>query len=170
MDEATMSLFPDHTLNTQAGDWRLISIGDGPLGYDECGFVNEFSKPLGENGIGLFYLSTFSSDYILVNCQDFERAVACLEESARVIAATSSSSPPMSPTEPAPSLTKGGQGHRSRRQYHRHSHDSSSLRSIDTSSLSSTSSDVEPTELSPVSTTSESSDMDKAAEETEAAN
>ncbi|KAF9996280.1 GATS protein-like 3 [Entomortierella chlamydospora] len=170
MDEATMSLFPDHTLNTQAGDWRLISIGDGPLGYDECGFVNEFSKPLGENGIGLFYLSTFSSDYILVNCQDFERAVACLEESARVIAAASSSSPPMSPTEPAPSLTKGGQGHRSRRHYHRHSHDSSSLRSIDTSSLSSTSSDVEPTELSPVSTTSESSDMDKAAEETEAGN
>ncbi|KAF9352495.1 Cytosolic arginine sensor for mTORC1 subunit 2 [Mortierella sp. AD094] len=173
MDEATMSLFPDHTLNTQAGDWRLISIGDGPLGYDECGFVNEFSKPLGENGIGLFYLSSFSSDYILVNGQDFERTVACLEESAKIIAAASSSSPPMSPTEPAPSLTKGGQSHHSRHHYHHHhhhnhDHDSKSLRSIDTSSLSGTSSDVEPTELSPVSTTADSSDVDKVDEEAEA--
>ncbi|KAF9101507.1 GATS protein-like 3 [Mortierella sp. AM989] len=157
MDTATMSLFPDHTLNTQAGDWRLISIGDGPLGYDECGIVNEFSKPLGENGVGLFYLSTFSSDYILVNSQDFERAVACLEESAKAITAASSLSPPMSPTEPTSSLTNEG--------HYRHSHDSKSLRSIDTSSLSGASSDGEPTELSPVSTTTDFCDVNKGDEE-----
>ncbi|KAF9280003.1 GATS protein-like 3 [Linnemannia elongata] len=84
MDDATMSLFPDHTLNTHAGDWRLIAIGDGPLGFDECGIVSEFSKPLTENGIGLFYLSTFSSDYIMVNDQDFELAVTCLHKTAKV--------------------------------------------------------------------------------------
>lgn len=86
MDDATMSLFPDHTLNTHAGDWRLISIGDGPLGFDECGIVSEFSRPLSENGIGLFYLSTFSSDYLMVNDQDFDQAVSCLEETARIVA------------------------------------------------------------------------------------
>ncbi|KAG0349015.1 GATS protein-like 3 [Podila minutissima] len=86
MDDATLSLFPDHTLNTHAGDWRLISIGDGPLGFDECGIVSEFSRPLSENGIGLFYLSTFSSDYLMVNDQDFDQAVSCLEETARVAA------------------------------------------------------------------------------------
>lgn len=86
MDDATLSLFPDHTLNTHAGDWRLISIGDGPLGFDECGIVSEFSRPLSENGIGLFYLSTFSSDYIMVNDQDFDQAVSCLEETARIAA------------------------------------------------------------------------------------
>ncbi|KAF9339697.1 Cytosolic arginine sensor for mTORC1 subunit 2 [Linnemannia elongata] len=87
MDDATMSLFPDHTLNTQEGDWRLIAIGDGPLGFDECGIVSEFSRPLSESGIGLFYLSTFSSDYIMVNDQDFEQAVACLEETSRSVLA-----------------------------------------------------------------------------------
>lgn len=86
MDDATMSLFPDHTLNTHAGDWRLISIGDGPLGFDECGIVSEFSRPLSEHGIGLFYLSTFSSDYLMVNDQDFDQAVSCLEETARIAA------------------------------------------------------------------------------------
>ncbi|KAF9358779.1 Cytosolic arginine sensor for mTORC1 subunit 2 [Mortierella sp. AD094] len=84
MDDATMSLFPEHSLNTHAGDWRLIAIGDGPLGFDECGIVSEFSRPLSENGIGLFYLSTFNSDYIMVSDQDFEQAVACLRETARV--------------------------------------------------------------------------------------
>ncbi|KAF9184667.1 Cytosolic arginine sensor for mTORC1 subunit 2 [Haplosporangium sp. Z 767] len=83
MDDATMNLFPDHTLNTHAGDWRLIAIGEGPLGFDECGIVSEFSRPLTENGISLFYLSTFSSDYIMVNDHDFEQAVACLHETAR---------------------------------------------------------------------------------------
>ncbi|KAI1315484.1 GATS protein-like 3 [Mortierella claussenii] len=85
MDDATLSLFPEHTLNTHAGDWRLIAIGDGPLGFDECGIVSEFSKPLSENGIGLFYLSTFNSDYIMVNEQDFEKAVACLHETAKEV-------------------------------------------------------------------------------------
>ncbi|KAF8975088.1 GATS protein-like 3, partial [Entomortierella lignicola] len=161
MDSDTMSLFPDHTLNTQAGDWRLISIGDGPLGYDECGFFNEFSKPLSENGIGLFYLSTFSSDYILVNGQDFERTVECLKESAKAVAAASSASPLTSPIEPSPStITKEGQSHHCR-HYHRHNHDSKALRYIDTSSLSGNSSDGEPTELSPVSTTSDSSNVEK---------
>ena len=84
MDDATMSLFPDHTLNSHAGDWRLIAIGDGPLGFDECGIVSEFSQPLAANGIGLFYLSTFSSDYIMVNDQDFELAVTCLHKTAKV--------------------------------------------------------------------------------------
>ncbi|KAF9160812.1 Cytosolic arginine sensor for mTORC1 subunit 2 [Mortierella sp. AD011] len=83
MDDATMNLFPENSLNTHAGDWRLIAIGDGPLGFDECGIVSEFSRLLSENGIGLFYLSTFCSDYIMVSDQDFEQAVACLRETAR---------------------------------------------------------------------------------------
>lgn len=127
MDAATMSLFPDHTLNTQAGSWRLISIGDGPLGFNACGIVSEYSRPLSEMEIGLFYLSTFSSDYIMVNDHDFERAVACLEQAAQA----------SDPQQLRPQDTK-------------------SVRSIDTSSLSGAGSDVEPAELSPVSTTSDS--------------
>ncbi|KAF9959831.1 GATS protein-like 3 [Modicella reniformis] len=84
MDDTTMGLFPDHSLNTHAGDWRLIAIGDGPLGFDECGIVSDFSWPLSESGINLFYLSTFNSDYIMVSEHDFERAVARLHETAKI--------------------------------------------------------------------------------------
>lgn len=83
MDEETLSRFPDNSLNTQAGSWRLIAIGDGPLGFDECGIVSEFSRPLSEHEIQLFYLSTFHSDYIMVNDQDFEDAVKYLEQTAK---------------------------------------------------------------------------------------
>ncbi|KAG0335774.1 GATS protein-like 3 [Podila humilis] len=83
MDEDTLSRFPDNSLNTQAGSWRLISIGDGPLGFDECGIVSEFSTPLSEHEISLFYLSTFHSDYILVNDHDFDESVSYLEQTAK---------------------------------------------------------------------------------------
>ncbi|KAF9325154.1 GATS protein-like 3 [Podila minutissima] len=83
MDEETLLRFPDNSLNTQAGSWRLIAIGDGPLGFDECGIVSEFSRPLSEHGIQLFYLSTFHSDYIMVNDQDFEDAVMYLQQTAK---------------------------------------------------------------------------------------
>lgn len=108
MDDATMGLFPDHTLNTHAGDWRLIAIGDGPLGFDECGIVSEFSRPLTENGIGLFYLSTFSSDYIMVNDQDFEQAVAYLHKTASVISHVVP--PSTSATVQGTTTLKGGGG------------------------------------------------------------
>ncbi|KAF9436776.1 GATS protein-like 3 [Entomortierella beljakovae] len=85
MDDVTMSLFPEHTLNTHEGDWRLISIGEGPLGFDECGIVSEFSLPLCDSKISLFYLSTFCSDYIMVSDEDFEQALACLCKTANVI-------------------------------------------------------------------------------------
>ncbi|KAI9240737.1 MAG: ACT domain-containing protein [Podila humilis] len=83
MDEETLSRFPDNSLNTQAGSWRLIAIGDGPLGFDECGIVSEFSRPLSEHEIQLFYLSTFHSDYIMVSDHDFEDAVKYLEQTAK---------------------------------------------------------------------------------------
>lgn len=149
MDEATMSLFPDNTLNTQAGDWRLIAIGDGPLGFDECGIVSAFSRPLGEKGIGLFYLSTFNSDYIMVNDQDFEQAVAILEETAAAAVAAAATVMSGSEDEEGPAATLSGTGSGAGRR-------KGSIQSIDTSVSSSSSPSHgpdDPSEASPVSTT-----------------
>ncbi|KAG0302649.1 GATS protein-like 3 [Linnemannia gamsii] len=161
MDDATMSLFPDHTLNTQEGDWRLIAIGDGPLGFDECGIVSEFSRPLSESGIGLFYLSTFSSDYIMVNDQDFEQAVACLEETSRSVNLVNNEleSPEGDDNEVLRSGSRNG-AHFLRGQ--RLAKKGGSVHSIDTASLSGISSDVDPGELSPVSTNADTHEDNKA--------
>ncbi|KAF9907566.1 GATS protein-like 3 [Linnemannia zychae] len=168
MDDATMSLFPDHTLNTQEGDWRLIAIGDGPLGFDECGIVSEFSRPLSESGIGLFYLSTFSSDYIMVNDQDFERAVACLEETS--LSAFARDELADSPeggegaSEGNEHVHRNGSGHFLRLAKKKGG--AGSIHSIDTASLSGVSSDADPAELSPVSTNADAPDDNKAEENT----
>ncbi|KAG0287155.1 GATS protein-like 3, partial [Linnemannia gamsii] len=161
MDDATMSLFPDHTLNTQEGDWRLIAIGDGPLGFDECGIVSEFSRPLSESGIGLFYLSTFSSDYIMVNDQDFEQAVTCLKETSRSVnlANHELESPEGDDNEASHSSSRNGT-HFLRGQ--RLAKKGGSVQSIDTASLSGVSSDVDPAELSPISTNADSPEDNKA--------
>ncbi|GJJ75798.1 uncharacterized protein EMPS_08156 [Entomortierella parvispora] len=151
MDEATMSLFPDNTLNTQAGDWRLIAIGDGPLGFDECGIVSAFSRPLSEKGIGLFYLSTFNSDYIMVSDQDFEQAVAVLEETAAAAAAAAAATSGSEAEDgQAVILSASGAGRRK-----------GSIQSIDTSVSSSSSPSRghdDPSEASPVSTTHDEDD------------
>ncbi|KAG0291652.1 GATS protein-like 3, partial [Dissophora globulifera] len=186
MDDATMSLFPDHTLNTQAGDWRLISIGDGPLSLgpapvssplglvhdsqndndsseirSSCtGTVSDFSRPLGEDGIGMFYLSTFSENYLMVNEQDFDRAVECLEEIAKRTASTLASATEassISPMSPLSMTQEDGQERRGVCDTRRRSGETKSIRSIDTMSVSA-SSDVEDAELSPVSTAADLSD------------
>jgi len=156
MDDATMSLFPDHTLNTQEGDWRLIAIGDGPLGFDECGIVSEFSRPLSESGIGLFYLSTFSSDYIMVNDQDFEQAVICLEETSRSV--ISKDDLDSSQEGDINNNSNGARFIRGQRSTMKNG--GGSVHSIDTASLSGVSSDVDPAELSPVSTNADAPEED----------
>ncbi|KAF8944854.1 GATS protein-like 3 [Haplosporangium gracile] len=155
MDDATMSLFPDHTLNTQEGDWRLIAIGDGPLGFDECGIVSEFSRPLSESGIGLFYLSTFSSDYIMVNDQDFEQAVVCLKETSRLVNANNDELESPEGNDENECRTHFLRGQRLAKK-------DGSIHSIDTASLSGVSSNVDPVELSPVSTNADSPEDNKA--------
>ncbi|KAG0054561.1 GATS protein-like 3 [Gryganskiella cystojenkinii] len=155
MDDATMSLFPDNTLNTQAGDWRLIAIGDGPLGFNECGIVSAFTGPLSEREIGLFYLSTFNSDYIMVNDQDFEQAVDVLKETARQVTAASTANA----DEFSQAIASAGVAVSAGRR-------KGSIQSIDTSvsCSSAPSHGMDPSETSPVSTTNDEEDKDEVEE------
>ncbi|KAF9915088.1 GATS protein-like 3, partial [Lobosporangium transversale] len=138
MDDATMSLFPEHTLNTHAGDWRLIAIGDGPLGFDECGVVSEYSRPLSENGIGLFYMSTFRSDYIMVNDHDFERAVSHLHKIAKEI------SPPVMDSQQ--DEEEGEENNQAMMTHFSSDSDSVSVSDSDSSSDADSASEVDPDE------------------------
>jgi len=42
----------------------------GVFDFDECGIVLSVIKPLSQNGIGIFLLSTFSSDLLLLKESD----------------------------------------------------------------------------------------------------
>ena len=46
--------------------WRPIQVGATPLGFDETGIVASQSAVLSAENISIFYVSTFSTDFVLV--------------------------------------------------------------------------------------------------------
>ena len=59
--------------------WRGFRIR-GTLDFSLVGILADLSGVLAEVGIGIFALSTYNTDYILVKARDLERAVAVLTE------------------------------------------------------------------------------------------
>lgn len=57
--------------------WRGFRV-EGVLDFSLVGILSRLSAVLAENGIGIFAVSTYNTDYILVKEQDFNRALAAL--------------------------------------------------------------------------------------------
>ena len=64
---------------TQREDgWRAFRI-QGMLDFSLIGILSKILTILAENRIGVFVVSTFNTDYILVKKENFDRALAVLE-------------------------------------------------------------------------------------------
>lgn len=60
-------------------NWRLLKI-KGQLDFALVGILKQVITPLSDNGISIFTLSTFDTDYILIQQNDFERALEILKQ------------------------------------------------------------------------------------------
>ena len=69
---------PANTTDRDDG-WRGFRI-EGVLDFSLIGILSKLSAILAENGIGIFAVSTFNTDYILVKEENFERALRALAE------------------------------------------------------------------------------------------
>ena len=58
-------------------DWKGFRI-QGVLDFTLIGILSKLSGILAENNIGIFAVSTFNTDYILVKAENFERALSVL--------------------------------------------------------------------------------------------
>ena len=67
---------PQRTIERSDG-WRGFRI-EGTLDFSWIGILSKLSAILAENKIGIFAVSTFNTDYILVKAENFERAVDVL--------------------------------------------------------------------------------------------
>lgn len=67
---------PGDTLAREDG-WRCFRIA-GQLEFSLVGILARLSEILAGEGIGIFAVSTYNTDYILVKEEDLERAVAAL--------------------------------------------------------------------------------------------
>jgi len=58
--------------------WRAIKV-HGPLDFALTGILSSLAAPLAAAGISIFALSTFDTDYILVEVENIKKAVKALE-------------------------------------------------------------------------------------------
>ena len=69
-------LVPDNTLWRDDG-WRALRIC-GELEFSLIGILAGISKVLAESEVGIFVISTYNTDYVLVKEENFEKAVRAL--------------------------------------------------------------------------------------------
>ena len=71
------TLVPDNTTERDDG-WKAFRI-EGVLDFSLIGILSKISTCLAENGIGIFAISTFNTDYVLTKESNFNKAIKVLE-------------------------------------------------------------------------------------------
>ena len=74
---------PANTADRDDG-WRAFRI-EGVLDFSLIGILSRLSAILAENKIGIFAVSTYNTDYILVKEENFKRALQVLAEKGYTI-------------------------------------------------------------------------------------
>lgn len=64
-------------------DWRAFKL-EGPLNMYSVGVIATLSKPLAKAGISIFNISTYETDYVLVEEKNLEKAKKVLSEICQI--------------------------------------------------------------------------------------
>jgi len=64
--------------------WRMLKV-HGPFAFSETGVVALLANPLARVGVGIFVISTFDTDYLLVQQEEIPVAVETLEHAGHKI-------------------------------------------------------------------------------------
>lgn len=75
---------PEKTTEREDG-WRCFRI-EGQLDFSLTGILSKISAVLADAGIGIFAVSTYNTDYVLVKARDLDRSVSSLKEAGYVFA------------------------------------------------------------------------------------
>lgn len=59
------------------GGWRALKL-EGPFEFTQVGVLASVTVPLAEAGVGIFAVSTFDTDYVLLKEDQLDPAVAAL--------------------------------------------------------------------------------------------
>jgi hypothetical protein len=64
--------------------WRLMRV-HGPFDFSEFGVLASLVQPLAAAGVSVFTVSTFDTDYLLLQCSQLRDAVAALRDAAHTV-------------------------------------------------------------------------------------
>ena len=73
-----MENIPENAIARDDG-WKMMRI-QGVLDFSLIGILSKISGILAENKIGIFAVSTFNTDYILVKAENYGRALKALAD------------------------------------------------------------------------------------------
>lgn len=65
-------------------DWRALRVV-GTLDFALTGILASLAMPMADAGIPIFAISTFDTDYLLVQSRDLERALSALTQAGHTI-------------------------------------------------------------------------------------
>lgn len=74
---------PQNTIERDDG-WRGFRI-EGILDFSMVGILSKISSLMAENGIGIFAVSTYNTDYVLIKKENFESALEILSNAGYTI-------------------------------------------------------------------------------------
>lgn len=66
------------------GGWRAFQLV-GPVPFATTGVIAGLAEPIAEIGVGIFVLSTFDTDYLLVKQANLQRAVAAWRQAGQPV-------------------------------------------------------------------------------------
>ena len=66
------------------GGWRLLEL-EGPFDFALTGILLSVAAPLAEAGVGIFAVSTFDTDVVMVQEAQLERALEALRGAGHVV-------------------------------------------------------------------------------------
>lgn len=64
--------------------WRCLKV-NGPLDFSLTGILSSILNPLADNKIGIFTISTFDTDYILIKEEKINEAIEVLKKAGFII-------------------------------------------------------------------------------------
>jgi hypothetical protein len=67
-----------------ARGWRMLKV-HGPFAFSEVGVLAALANPLARIGVGIFVISTYDTDYLLVQQEEIPVAIEALEHSGHRI-------------------------------------------------------------------------------------
>jgi hypothetical protein len=85
LDEKFIKEFPEDFITISDKTWRAIQFSLGSFPWETGGIVMSIATPLGKAGISIFYLTSFNTDYILVDEKDFELTKACIKSNFPIV-------------------------------------------------------------------------------------
>eukprot|EP00123_Amoebidium_parasiticum_P004591 comp15880_c1_seq1/m.13227 comp15880_c1_seq1/g.13227 ORF comp15880_c1_seq1/g.13227 comp15880_c1_seq1/m.13227 type:complete len:328 (-) comp15880_c1_seq1:7-990(-) len=65
-------------LSIWPNEWRVLNVAAGQMGGETCELVSNLTQPLATAGISVFYLSTYQTDFLLVQDKQLNQALSTL--------------------------------------------------------------------------------------------